>query len=202
MSSKNPKEHESLPPEQDTPDDRAQLTKLSLAMMGCQPELSCIGIPGTGGQEILQAVIFGELTRLTGPKELPNAKSDAEKYTFGLVGQIEGVNTRSGEMFKAGVLYLPAGFHDMFLAEMESQIALLGAGQFTIQFAMEFYSIPAKNPRGYSWKAKNKMPMMRHDPLAALRRRALAGSTVKTLGLMHQSGQPVLIDNDPSPVTA
>lgn len=167
-------------------DPRAQLTKLSLALMGCQPELSKVGVPKTGGQEVLQAIVFGELIGLTGAKELPNAKSEDEKYTFGLVGRIEGVNAITGEAYQAGILYLPGGFHDMFLAEMEAQIAAAGKGNFTVQFALEFYSIPANNPRGYSWKAKNKMPMKQRDPLEHLRRRALAGSSIRLLA--HSPG--------------
>lgn len=154
-------------------DPRAGLTKLSLALMGCQPELSKIGVPHTGGHEIDQAVVFGELTGLTGAKELPNAKSEDEKYTFGLVGMIEGINIRTGESFQAGVLYLPGGFHDLFLAQMESELASLGKGNVSIKFALKFVSIPAGNPRGYSWKAKNQLPMQKHDPLAQLRARAL-----------------------------
>lgn len=188
----------------DGPEDgRSQLTRLSLALMRTQPELSKIDGPDEeyAGRECLQAVIFGELTGLTGAKELPNAKIEEDKFTYGLVGNIEGVNARTGEMFKAAVLYLPAGFHDMFLAELESMIASQGKGGFTIQFALEFYSIPAKNPRGYSWKAKNKMPMAKRDPLEHLRRRALQGSTIKLLGATPAPGggtqspsKPVIID--------
>ena len=160
-------------------DPRAALMKLSLALMGCQPEQSKIG--QKPGGEIVQAIVFGELTGLTGAKELPNAKNDDEKYTYGLVGRIEGVNAQTGESYQAGVLYLPGGFHDMFLAEMEAQLASVGKGNVSIKFALEFSSIPAGNPRGYSWKAKNKLPMQQHDPLEHLRRRALAGSTIKML---------------------
>lgn len=158
-------------------DPRQQLTKLSLGMMHCQPELS-----KHQNRDVLQAIVFGELIGLTGAKELPNAKSEAEKFTYGLIGRIEGINAISGEMFQAGILYLPGGFHDMFLAEMEAQLKMMGEGNVTIAFAMEFYSTPSQNPRGYSWKARNKMPMERRDPLARLRQRALAGTTVKLLG--------------------
>lgn len=158
-------------------DNRGLLNKLSLSMMNCQPELS-----KTQHKDVLQAIIFGELVGLTGAKELPNAKSDDEKFTYGLVGRIEGVNVITGEMFKAGVLYLPGGFHDMFLAEMEAQLTAVGEdGHATLAFALEFYSTPANNPRGYSWKARNKMPMEKRDPLARLRQRALTGVTIKQL---------------------
>lgn len=162
-------------------DPRSQLAKLSLGQMGVRPELSLFrqGDPESG-KTILQAVIFGEITGLTGPKELPNAKSEAEKYTYGLMGRIEAVNALSGEMFKAAILYLPGGFHEMFLSEIEA--GLKGGDVNTvIAFALEFYSIPAGNPRGYSWKAVNKMPVEKRDPLARLRQRALAGTTIKAL---------------------
>jgi hypothetical protein len=168
-------------------DNRQQLTKLSLGLMGCQPELSVAkdqmidGQRVKAGRDVLQAIIFGEITGLTGPKELPNAKTEAEKFTYGLLGRIEGVNAISGEMFKAAILYLPGGFHDMFLAEIETQLKAAPDGHATIVFALEFYSIPANNPRGYSWKAKNKMPIEKRDPLARLRARALAGTTIKQL---------------------
>lgn len=158
-------------------DNRSQLTKLSLAQMGCQPELSMIS---KGGKEVLQAVIFGQITGLTGPKKLPNMQNGQEEITYGLVGRIEAVNVLSGEMFKTAILYLPSGFHDMFLGEAESQIKE-GEQNVALAFALEFYSIPATNPRGYSWKAKNKLAMEKTDPLAGLRKRALTGVSIKAL---------------------
>lgn len=190
-----------IPLEDGEEDKRSQLTKLALSMMGCQPELSLkrkrkVTIDGIDqevevGEEIHQATLFGYITGLTGPKELPNAKNGQDAITFGLVGMIEGLNVRSGEMFKAGVLYLPGGFHDMFLAEMEMGLKSAGAGNVQIAFALEFWSIPADNPRGYSWKAKNKMPMEKSDPLARLRQRALSGTKVVALG--GPKGDPKVI---------
>lgn len=170
-----------LPIEGD-PDGSSMLSRLALSMMGTNPELSQFRPESKEytGKTILQAVIFGELTGLTGPKELPNAKTEAEKFTYGLKGRIEGINVLTGEMYKAAVLYLPAGFHDMFLAEMETGLAG-GDANMLLAFALEFYSIPASNPRGYSWKAVNKMPMEKKDPLARLRQRAMQGVTVKAL---------------------
>jgi len=170
-------------------DKRSQLTKLALSGMGCQPELSVardqmVTINGKEqmmkvGQDVHQATIFGYITGLTGPKELPNAKNGQDAITFGLVGQIEGLNVLTGEMFKAGILYLPGGFHEMFLSEME--MALGDGAKPQIAFALEFWSVPAGNPRGYTWKAKNKLPMEKADPLARLRARALAGTKVVAL---------------------
>lgn len=167
-------------------DGRSQLSKLALSLMGVRPELSIAreevidGRKVKAGRDVLQAVIFGAITGLTGPKELPNAKTEADKYTYGLKGSIEGVNAISGEMYKAAILYLPAGFHDMFLAEMESALKA-GDVNTQIAFALEFWSIPSDNPRGYSWKAVNKMPMEKRDPLARLRQRAMQGVTIKAL---------------------
>lgn len=179
-----------IPVDDGPSDDRAQLTKLSLAQMGVQPERSLkkkrkVIIDGReaeveAGEDVLQATIYGQITGLTGPKELPNAKPGADAITYGLIGRIEGVNNLTGEMFKAGVLYLPAGFHDMFLTEVESQLKI-GDGHVALAFALEFWSIPATNPRGYSWKAKNKLAMERTDPLRGIRARALAGTTVAAL---------------------
>lgn len=182
-------------------DKRSQLTKLSLSMMGCEPERSLkrkrkVTIGGVEqevevGEEIHQATMFGYITGLTGPKELPNAKPGQDAITFGLVGMIEGLNVISGEMFKAGVLYLPAGFHDMFLAEMEMSLKAAGAGNVQIAFALEFWSIPADNPRGYSWKAKNKMPIEKADPLARLRQRALSGTKVAALAAPEKAAKVI-----------
>lgn len=174
-------------------DNRSQLTKLSMSMMGCQPELSMkrkrkVTIEGVDqevevGEEVHQATIYGYITGLTGPKELPNAKNGQDAITYGLTGMIEGLNVRTGEIFKGGVLYLPAGFHDMFLAEMEMGLKAAGPGNVQIAFALDMFSIPADNPRGYSWKAKSKLPQERHDPLARLRARALAGTKVVALNV-------------------
>lgn len=191
-------------PVDDDDDRRSQLSKLALSLMGCQPELSMakeqvVTIDGQpqkikAGTEIHQATIFGYINDLTGPKELPNAKSERDKITYGLKGMIEGVNVRTGEMFKAAILYLPAGFHDMFLSEME---AALKAGDTNTQiaFALEFWSIPSDNPRGYAWKAKNKLPMEKKDPLAGLRSRALKGTTIKALSAPKERPiEPVTIE--------
>lgn len=179
-------------------DTRAQLTKLSLAQMGCQPELSLkkkrkVVMDGReteieAGEDVLQATIFGQITGLTGPKELPNSKPGVDAITYGLVGRIEALNNITGEMFKAGILYLPTGFHDMFLVEVESQLKN-GDGHVSLAFALEFWSIPATNPRGYSWKAKNKLAVEKVDPLARLRARALAGTTIRALGSSGQQPQ-------------
>lgn len=179
-----------IPVDDGESDNKGMLSKLALSLMGCRPELSMarerdVTINGQVskvkvGENIHQATIFGEITGLTGPKELPNAKSDAEKYTYGLTGRIEGVNVLTGEMFKAGVLYLPAGFHDMFLAEMESALKMADQNA-AIVFALQFWSIPSDNPRGYSWKAVNKMPIEKRDPLARLRARAMEGTVIKAI---------------------
>lgn len=179
-----------LPLDDAPADGRGMLSKLALSLMGCRPELSMarereVTMNGTtakvkAGEQVLQALLFGHITGLTGPKELPNAKSEADKITYGLKGNIEGINVLTGEMFKAAVLYLPGGFHDMFLAEMEAGLQG-GDANTQIAFSLEFWSIPSDNPRGYSWKAVNKMPMQKHDPLARLRQRALQGVTIKAL---------------------
>lgn len=159
-------------------DERMQLSRLSLALMRTTPELSKMH-----NMEVEQALLFGKLTGLTGPKELPKAKAGEEKITYGLVGQIEGVNLLTGEMFQAGIVYLPGGFHELFRSQMEQHLGPAdpvtgirqGHGSFELQFALKFISIPANNPRGYSWKAANQLPAQQSDPLARLRQRALAG---------------------------
>ena len=180
---------DSIPAGEGENDTRGMLSKLSLSLMGCRPELSLareqvVMIEGQEqkikvGKQVLQAVFLGEITNLTGPKELPNAKSEEEKYTYGLAGRIEGINAITGETFRGGVLYLPGGFHDMFLAEVEA--GLKAGGNVSIAFALEFHSIPADNPRGYSWKAVNKMPMEKRDPFRELRKRALQGVQIAAL---------------------
>lgn len=136
---------------------------------------------------IPMARVYGLLFNVTDRKRLPVGPNDEPgipKYTYGIVGQIEALNLATGEIFKGGVFYAPSGFHEMYLSEVQAKLNTneIGAG---IQFAHEYHAISDGNPSGYSWRIVNLMPMDRHDPLASLRRRALAGSTIATPLLTH-----------------
>lgn len=185
-------------------DPRVVNSRLSLAIMGCRPELSKfppaqlddMGIKNNNSA-VVQCRIYGKTFGLTGPKKLDPTAIDSA-ITYGLVGFNEGLNLLTGEFYKGGILYLPEGFHDDALSEVELLVESSGNGKFEITYAWEFESFPAKNPSGYSWRAKSLTPIRRDDPLLSLRQRALRGLTVQTplllQGVAGRSG-PV-IDNE------
>jgi hypothetical protein len=118
---------------------------------------------------------------------LTDQQSGESRESWGLVGIIEAVNLLTGEFYQSGAWYAPSGFNEMYVAEMRNQLLAKGEGNARITFAHEYDAFAAENPRGYSWRMRSILPMGRSDPLASLRRRALAGSTLKTPLLTHDN---------------
>lgn len=81
-----------------------------------------------------------------------------------LVGNFEAVNEESGEVFRSGVLYLPAGIHDM----LTSAVSKKGESEY-VQFALDIRAVKASNPAGYSYEARSLTPASTVDPLDQLR---------------------------------
>lgn len=74
-----------------------------------------------------------------------------------LLGEFMGLNYKTGEYFQAGKLYLPGGFHEMIVAnvEGEGEVDEKGRPLFnSVEFALEVSAVPATNPIGYSYSAK------------------------------------------------
>ncbi len=177
---------EGTDPEEELADPRMWRGSLSLTKMGCRGVEVTLLQEGQGN-EIAMARIYGRLINVTDRKTLPVRPGDdptMPKYTYGAVGRIEGCNLRTGEIFRSGVWYAPSGFHEMYLSEVQARLNS-GEPGAELQFAHEYIAIKDANPSGYSWKMVDILPMARNDPLASLRRRALAGLTLKTPLITH-----------------
>lgn len=74
-----------------------------------------------------------------------------------ILGEFMGLNYKTGEYFSAGKLYLPGGFHEMIVTnvEGEGEVDEKGRALFNaVEFALEISAVPATNPIGYSYAAK------------------------------------------------
>lgn len=162
-------------------DPTTGLTKLSLALMGCKPEMvsfspedrAKLGVPPTG--DLAMARVFGFISGLTEEKEITDKVTKQIKTTHGIVGQFQGVNLVTGEIFNGGIFYAPSGFHEMMLAAIKPVLDQLSPGN-EAEFELEFHAYEADNPRKYSWKCFNRGKPKLVDRLSAMRRRALSDS--------------------------
>lgn len=102
-----------------------------------------------------------------------------------LVGQFYGENLQKKTTWRSGVCYLPGGYHENIVEQLEADLArrelpdddVRKRSKFEpvmVQFALQFDSQPAKNPAGYSYIAKSLLPVEKADPLAQLIKRASA----------------------------
>src|SRR5262249_26022219 len=154
-------------------------TRLSLSLMGCNPELVslgkdqrlALGLPAEGPLHL--ASLYGTINGITEPKKLDLQKElTPENTTFGVTGEFEGKNIVTGQLYQAGIFYLPSGFHDKAI----ERARVLSDGE-VVDFVWHFFSVAASNPRHYSWLLKSGLPAdMVRDPLADLRKRALSVS--------------------------
>ena len=158
-----------------TESNESIIGKLSIANMKCNPARA-----KAENKTIPLARIIG-IVNSCRAKE--NKQSGDIHYP--LIGQFEGTNLETGEVFTSGILYLPAGIHEQvsshFLTALER-----GEKAEPVEFAIEIASTPAKNPIGYSYAVKQLYKPASADPLAKLRElsggkiTAIADHTAKT----------------------
>lgn len=82
-----------------------------------------------------------------------------------LVGEFEAENLETGEVFRSGVLYLPAGIHDM----VEGAVKKLQGESDFVQFALQINVIKSASSAGYAYQAKSLIQNRQVDPLNDLR---------------------------------
>jgi hypothetical protein len=103
---------------------------------------------------------------------------DQRETFFALIGRFEAdVYDDHGEIagYYGGQAYLPKGFHEACLSELQSRIDHDDPSP-AIPINLEFWSEPAGNPAGYSYLAVNLNPIVRDpsDPMEQMRRVSLA----------------------------
>lgn len=127
------------------------LTKMTLKGMGCRPQRAA-----AEEKRVPLARIYGYASGI-------KAKEDASGNIHqAIVGQFEGINLETGEVYRSGILFLPAGIHDLLAKPASEQGA-------NVQFGLEIHSIPATNAIGYSYMAKSLLPVTGKDLLTDLR---------------------------------
>jgi|SRR5579859_5841779 len=131
------------------------LTKMSVKALGCKPKEAEEGKPAVPLCQIL-----GMATGLK-QKEEPDGR-----VSCALTGNFLGINLKTGAEFRSGKLYLPAGIHET----VESAVKQLAEGGPAVRFGLEIRSIAANNPIGYSYVAKNLMPIEAVDELSDFRK--------------------------------
>ena len=143
-----------------TADESGFVSKITGATLGCKPEI-------VKGKEVgTKAPLYRILGKASGIKETKDTNGE---IIYGLTGDFEGTNLVTNETMKSGVAFLPPGIHDMLLKQLDDGLAD-NAGRFTIQFAMDIYSVAATNKSGYTYEAKDLLPAeMTADPFSAFR---------------------------------
>ncbi len=117
------------------------------------------------------AVVFGTASAI---KDVVD-KIRGDVY-HALVGEFEAENLETGETFRSGVLYLPAGIHDM----LEGSVKKLESETDFVQFALQILAVKATNAAGYGYQAKSMIPSRTVDPLTEMRA-VLSGPTLAAL---------------------
>ena len=133
------------------------VSKLSIKTMGCKPERA--------KSEDKSIPLYRVIGIATGVKQVKDVRGE---MIFGATGNFEGVNLETGEVYQSGVLYLPGGAHELLISALQSEDAE------SVEFALEVSAEPAKNPIGYSYKARMLEKPKMADPLIELRKH-LAG---------------------------
>lgn len=91
---------------------------------------------------------------------------DGERVYEALTGQFYGMNLQVGEggigdQYESGKLFLPPGFHEQVVSAVKETTKDGAVG--TVEFGFVFQTVPAENPIGYSYQAKNLMPIQAID---------------------------------------
>lgn len=144
------------------------LTKMSLATLGANPsrvknEKDAKGAPVTSLDLVRIYGIASSLVFKTDPK--------TGDIQVAVAGNFEGVNLQSGEVYRAGVLWLPGGIQELLINSVDTG-AKDGNGKPVYQdvkFGFTIAAVPASNPIGYSYTAEQLIDAQQNDPLAELR---------------------------------
>jgi hypothetical protein len=89
-----------------------------------------------------------------------------------LTGNFAGVNLVTGDEYRSGKLFLPGGIQEV----IENAVKSLGEGtDVTVRFGLQISAVVADNPIGYSYVARNLMPIATGDELSDLRKAIESG---------------------------
>lgn len=149
-------------PEIEQRDEANYRAKLTISTIGGSPERA-----KTEKRRVQVCEIYG----IASGVKLTDNPEGGPPFTA-ITGNFEAVNMHDGLTWRSGVLYLPGGFHEMVLAQLEAITEDEKRSKFDkaqVQFALAIDAEPAANPAGYCYIARNLLPVSKADPLAALR---------------------------------
>jgi hypothetical protein len=141
--------------------------KLTIAQIG--------GNPGAVIQSKRAEPIVRFIGQASGIKTVDDPNHPGVTF-IALTGAFKATNLQTGVEYRSGILYLPSGFHDAIVEELDSQLSDQKESNFDhrpVEFALEISAVPANNPSKYSYEAMSLMPPSRNAPLARLERLAL-----------------------------
>lgn len=119
-------------------------------------------IPEDGKPPIAIAQIYGVAQRI----KIVEDKQRGDTFEA-ITGTFEAVNLETGEIYQSGVLYLPAGIHDLVAAAVKNLDPEDRKG--AVKFKLEIGVVKSSNAAGYSYEARSVVKASDVDPLADLR---------------------------------
>jgi hypothetical protein len=119
------------------------LSKITVKSVGSRPANAA----ETKQREMLMRV-YGVASDL---KISRNINERSGEKDVALKGDFRAINLKTGERFSSGLLYLPAGIHDLIQAPLD--IAKANNETAEVTFALDVFSQPASNPSGFSYGA-------------------------------------------------
>ena len=146
--------------------------KLTLKGMGCRPQ-KVTAIDGEKAKLAL-AHIIGKAQEV---RYQDDKSGSGTIHTF-FVGNFEGVNLETGDVYHSGKLFLPRGISELVEAAIKE--AQKHDKNASISFAFELRSVKANNPIGYSYEARALKKPEQEDELGELRKLLAAPKTQHT----------------------
>lgn len=146
----------------------------------------------TKTQKQNETAIVAKLTVATMKFEPARAKSEGKKVFLGrimgiadglktvkaangdvhtaITGTFLGLNAKTQDEYRSGVLYLPTGIHDLVQNAVDAGLDENGKPTYTaVEFGIDLYAVPAGTPAGYSYEANPVIQAQESDPVAELR---------------------------------
>lgn len=136
-----------------------EVSKLSTKAMGCNPKKIAVNIPEGVTEPVPMATLYG---KATGVKEGEDA--NGKVYSM-IVGEFEGTNLETGDVYRASRLFLPEGIQET----VEQAIANSTEEKPLVIFALMIMVRKATNAQGYSYVGRQLLPTVAADPLAEIR---------------------------------
>lgn len=143
------------------------ISTMNIKKLGCDPASAV-----AAKAEVALCKIWGFVT---GIKAGVNPRDQSQMIA--LIGDFQGVNLETGEMQRAGRLFLPGGIHETLTAPYVNLKE--GDEKPRLRFGFTISSLPSSAPVGYSYKAMPFEKAGADDPLAELTKKALEGFSPK-----------------------